>query len=204
MSSHIRYTVDGLDLFHVVNFTKHQTPHNTEKPSFIPKEVVVNQHGESITVTPPLKNDALPAPLPPDSLIPDSRYLIPESTPAPEKPGKQKGRKHSLPNGFEISDRVRIWALAKGFDRLDEHFESFVRKCRAKNYQYADWDEAFMGAITDDWAKLQPLRVGPSSKTASALMSLEGLKNEPPRIQHRDGEWPSEVAGFIPAKHASG
>lgn len=201
-----RYVVEGIAYIQVVNFTKHQTPHNTEKPSVIPKEVVENQYGESITVKPPLKNDALPAPLPPDSLIPDSRILIPESTPAPQKPGRQnvKGRKHSLPNGFVISDRVRVWAVTKGFDRLDEHFESFVRKCRAKNYQYADWDEGFMGAITDDWAKLQPLRVGQSSKTASALMSLEGMKHEPTGIQHRNGERPSEVAGFIPAKHASG
>ena len=47
------------------------------------------------------------------------------------------------------------------------------------------------------------LEVQPS-KTASALMSLERFKNGSPNIQCRDDERVSEVAGFIPAKHASG
>lgn len=42
-----------------------------------------------------------------------------------------------------------------------------------------------------------------TSKTASALMSLEGMKNATPRIQLSDSERPAEIAGFIPAKHAS-
>lgn len=54
-----------------------------------------------------------------------------------------------------------------------------------------------------DATKIQGAQA-PSSKTASALMSLEGMKHEPTGIQHGDGERPAEVAGFIPAKHASG
>lgn len=59
-----------------------------------------------------------------------------------------------LPVGFAISDRVRAWAVERGHDRLDERLEHFVGKARAKDYRYADWDEGFMGAIRDDWAKL--------------------------------------------------
>lgn len=63
--------------------------------------------------------------------------------------------KTPLPDGFEISDRVKKWAQAKGYDRLEDHFESFVSKAKAKGYTYADWDEAFMGAIRNDWAEIR-------------------------------------------------
>lgn len=61
--------------------------------------------------------------------------------------------KVSMPTHFAVSDRVRRWA--KGFDRLDEHFEVFVSKARQYGLKYVDWDDAFMGAIRDDWAKLR-------------------------------------------------
>lgn len=70
----------------------------------------------------------------------------------PRKRGKQP--KVSMPADFGISERVRKWAAEKGHDRLDERFEHFVGKARANGYTYADWDEGFMGAIRDDWAKL--------------------------------------------------
>jgi hypothetical protein len=69
--------------------------------------------------------------------------------------GKAKSRKTEIPEGFCISERVRAWAVVKKFTRLEEHFESFVSKCKAKGYTYADWDEGFMGAVRDDWAELR-------------------------------------------------
>lgn len=60
-----------------------------------------------------------------------------------------------LPEGFGISDRVRKWAAQKGHSNLETHLESFLGKVKAKGYRYVDWDEAFMTAIRDDWAKLQ-------------------------------------------------
>lgn len=57
-----------------------------------------------------------------------------------------------LPDGFAVSDRVAKWAEERGIKRLAEHLECFVSKARAKGYTYADWDEAFMGAIREDWA----------------------------------------------------
>jgi hypothetical protein len=65
-----------------------------------------------------------------------------------------KGRAVPLPEDFAISERVKAWAEAKGYARIDEHLESFKSKCRAKGYAYVDWDEAFMNAIRSDWAKL--------------------------------------------------
>lgn len=66
----------------------------------------------------------------------------------------KRGRKTPLPDGFVISERVKVWANHKGVARLDEHLESFVSKCKAHDYRYADWDQAFINAITQDWAKL--------------------------------------------------
>lgn len=62
--------------------------------------------------------------------------------------------KTSLPANFAISERVRAWAERRGVFNLDQHFEYFVNRCRAKGYTYADWDEGFMGAVTKDWAQI--------------------------------------------------
>jgi uncharacterized protein YdaU (DUF1376 family) len=72
--------------------------------------------------------------------------------------------KTPLPDGFGISERVRAWADERGHDRLPEHFEAFVSKAKAKGYVYADWDEALMGAIRDDWAELRSAKAGPSRR----------------------------------------
>ena len=62
--------------------------------------------------------------------------------------------KTSLPENFTISDRVKKWAEGKGCLHLEARLEDFVSKALAKGYTYADWDEGFMGAIRNDWAKL--------------------------------------------------
>lgn len=76
-----------------------------------------------------------------------------------EEEGKRKGKwkggsKRALPEAFSISDRVRKWASENGHTALDRHLEAFVSKARAKGYTYADWDEALMNAIRDNWAKV--------------------------------------------------
>lgn len=64
------------------------------------------------------------------------------------------GRKTQIPAGFSVSERVKAWAAEKGHENLEQHFEFFVGKAKAKGYAYVDWDEALMGAIRDNWAKL--------------------------------------------------
>lgn len=68
-----RYVVDGVGYIQIANFSKHQTPHNTEKPKNFPKY----QEVKSVTVKQPLSNGEITEAKRPDSLIPDS--LIPES-----------------------------------------------------------------------------------------------------------------------------
>ena len=69
--------------------------------------------------------------------------------------------KSAIPDNFAVSEAVREWAKGKGFvEGPDAHLEAFRLKCRAKGYQYADWDRAFMEAIRADWAKArEPGRV---------------------------------------------
>lgn len=73
----VRYEVDGVKIIEVVNFTKHQTPHSTEKPGVLP----ANPIGKPVTVILPLNTESTSVighinVLTPDLLIPD--LLIPE------------------------------------------------------------------------------------------------------------------------------
>jgi hypothetical protein len=91
----IRYVVEGQRLIQVLNFTKHQRPHGTEKDSELP-EFSASYH---ITVIEPLDNGENPSH---NALIPDSLLLIPDSPnppPAEEKPRNQ--RPPSLPKSLE-------------------------------------------------------------------------------------------------------
>ena len=160
-----RYVVDDIAVIQVLNFKKHQTPHNTEKASILPAQPAGNPHECSVldnlselTVDPQKSNDGkTPDSLIhrfTDSLIPDS--LIPETAPAKQGATKKprKPTKVPLPEGFAISDAVQAWAQKGGHQNLQAHFEAFIGKARANGYVYADWDQALQNAIRDDWAKL--------------------------------------------------
>jgi uncharacterized protein YdaU (DUF1376 family) len=120
---------------------------------------------ERATRLPPdwtLPEEAKTAPMDvtPPTGVPDfSDSGLGTSTPAaqatPPKPSKKRQAKTPLPQDFGVSDRVRKWAEERGYDRLDEHLEAFRRKAAAKGYTYASWDDAFMEAIREDWAKLR-------------------------------------------------
>jgi hypothetical protein len=72
-----RYSVDGSRYIQVVNFTKHQTPHHTERSKNLPPPANENTGENVLTVTSPLRNGEHTVPTRSDSLIPDS--LIPDS-----------------------------------------------------------------------------------------------------------------------------
>jgi hypothetical protein len=108
----VRYEVDGVKIIEVVNFTKHQTPHSTEKQSELP----ANPIGKPVTVTLPLNNEStsvishinvlIPDSLIPDSLIPDS--LIPDSL-IPEKPRSKDMRETRLIiNPIQVPDWMPV------------------------------------------------------------------------------------------------
>jgi len=68
---------------------------------------------------------------------------------------KNKIKKETqIPDDFAISEAVRKWAELKGYSNLDDHLDNFITSCQAKGYKYSDWDAAFRGAISKNWAKI--------------------------------------------------
>lgn len=80
---------------------------------------------------------------------------------APEPKEQQKNQEKALratrlPKDFQISNNVRAWAKARGWDHLlDSYLEAFKRKCEARGAKYADWDRAFENCIADDWGRIR-------------------------------------------------
>lgn len=135
-----RYESNNSKYIQVVAFSKHQNPHCKESASTIPAPC---KHSASTEISGTSRAD---------SLNPITDSLNPMDGAKPSKRGKP--RKFPIPEGFAISERVTRWAREKGYGRLPERFEHFVGVSRARAYEYADWDEAFMNAVRDDWAKL--------------------------------------------------
>lgn len=77
-----------------------------------------------------------------------------------EQDQKQKARKRDLPVDFSISERVKVWATEHGHVDLEKRLEHFVSYAKRSGKQYADWDEAFMGAVRENWAKLEGAKAG--------------------------------------------
>ena len=91
------------------------------------------------------------------------------AAPKPRKPAKTP-----LPADFSISPAVEQWAATKGYDRLAEHFDSFIRKAKANGYTYADWDQALQNAIADDWAKLRNVQSARASPSGPGQLGKAG------------------------------
>lgn len=152
-----RYEVDGQKYIQVLKFEKHQSPHHTEKAKGYPEKPASNGHSGALTVKQPIDNSQKQVPERSDSLIPDSlnHDLLIQKSAAKAPAPKKVDRKIPMPENFGISERVRQWADKNGFDRLDEHLESLKRKTAANGYKKISWDDFFMEAIREDWAKLR-------------------------------------------------
>lgn len=154
-----RFEVKNEKYIQVINWKKHQNPHQKEAESTIPAPDFTEEN----TIQEQEKNvESIKL----SRLIPDSLNLIPDSLKQSteierEFEGKQKISRtkkpvrYPLPENFSISENVKKWAEEKNFTCLDEHLEAFKRKAIMNSYAYADWDLAFMEAIREDWAKLR-------------------------------------------------
>lgn len=88
---------------------------------------------------------------------------------------KEKRKPISLPPDFSISDRVKTWGDKEGYTALPQRLEKFLQwvedsKNRGIERKYIDWDLAFMRAVKEDWAKLNPqnhINLNTSRKTIS-------------------------------------
>jgi hypothetical protein len=175
-----RYTTGGKACIQILEFAKHQTPHVREAASELPAQgttKAVPEHNLGSVDTSPRSPDS-------GFLIPDS--LIEES-PAAAAPARKKPKAHKtpIPDDFCISERVRKWAKAKGFARLEEHLEAFVAKCKAKAYENVSWDDAFMEAVREDWAKLRgrgPNGSAPAPEGGTVPMNPAALYKPEPKL----------------------
>lgn len=168
------YEVGGAKYIQVIKFLDHQNPHHREAESVIPPP-------QSPGLT-PLSNFIKPgatdgcdeedseaslgqAQGKPETegsseggsavLIPDSGFLIPDSRiTQPKAAKKTRPQKTTMPENFDVSDRVRKWAKENGHANLDAHMDAFRRKALMNGYAYVDWDSAFMEAVRENWAKL--------------------------------------------------
>lgn len=163
----VRYSHGSGKFIQVLAFAKHQNPHRDEKKSEIPAP---SEHSASTVQAQFLNDGNLAESLIPSSPIPDSPIEDKAPPAASAAPKKSKApSKTPLPDGFCISERVEQWAAGRGITQLQAHFENFVGSCKAKGYTYADWDEGFMGAIRNDWAKLN----APQPRASPARPSLD-------------------------------
>lgn len=87
-------------------------------------------------------------------------------------PKPKRAIKTPIPDDFGVTERVAKWAVQRGFDRLEDHMDSFRRKAKANNYAYADWESAFMEAVREDWAKLRGGAVNGMAPPASKPRGL--------------------------------
>lgn len=76
----------------------------------------------------------------------------------------RKARLTPLPENFSPSDRVKAWAEERGYANLPAYLEHFVGYVKRSGKQYADWDEALMCAIREDWAKVRTGKGGQASE----------------------------------------
>jgi uncharacterized phage protein (TIGR02220 family) len=101
----VEYEIDGEQFIEITNFVKHQNPHRNEKPSEIPnpKEGSVKttacEDSGNYASNPDNFGSARADSLIPDSLIPDSGYLIPDpiELPCPAKAERHGEARSNLP-----------------------------------------------------------------------------------------------------------
>lgn len=161
-----------IDLFdgntiEIINFAKHQSIEELERKRQLTR-TRVSRYREKLKRNALLTHDTRNVTLT-DKIRQDK--IREESIGTPTD--KKSKIKTSIPENFQVSDRVRKWAAGKNQNHLEEHLESFKLKCKSKDYKYIDWDAAFMNAIRDNWARIdngngaQPARDPPPSMVIS-------------------------------------
>ena len=137
-----RYKIDGQSFVQICNWLIHQ---KIDKPS----KSKIPAFGESSKPFANVREESLE-----EGIKGSEDQGGDQERKSPPPAAKSKKNKTPLPADFAVSDRVRAWAAEKGVVNLQAHFENFVGACRAKGYAYVDWDEGFMGAIRNNWAKV--------------------------------------------------
>ena len=61
-----------------------------------------------------------------------------------------------ISDNFKISDTVAQWAYENNYkpDALERHRKYFILACKSNSYEKENWDDFFIKAVVDNWAKL--------------------------------------------------
>ena len=67
-----------------------------------------------------------------------------------------KNYKTKIKDDFRVSDYVRDWSIKNKYtqDAIEKHRMYFVVTCKSNSYEKENWDDFFIKAIVDNWAKL--------------------------------------------------
>jgi hypothetical protein len=167
----VRYMVADMALIQIVNFKKHQTPHNTEKASDLPgiDSGIVATCGLQVgSVTSPLDLREKTEPLPPDLLIPDSLNLIPDSP---------KKVKSNVPPSGETAVVFAYWQQAMNHQqaKLDAKRDKAIKGRLKDGYTV----EQLCKAV--DGCKLSPHHMG-HNDTRTIYDDIELICRDGPRV----------------------
>lgn len=184
----VPYEIDGQPFAEIPSFARHQVINNRESASVIHER----QHVACPTRAPrdddacPTRDDAIATPLMGRERKGRERNTPAEKSPAifPSKQKSSKQKSTPLPDNFVISARVKDWALENGHTMLEARLAHFTGYAAANGKTYADWDQALMNAIRDDWAKLGKVSTKPDhelsaqDKTNAFMWKASGLPGE--------------------------
>lgn len=96
---------------------------------------------------------------------------------------KPKSRRRAIPDDFKISDEVRAWATANGYDQLEASFAYFADYAKSNEKLYADWDAALRNCIKGDWGEARKKarergRFAGAPKAVAPDCTVSGCKRE--------------------------
>jgi hypothetical protein len=175
----LRYKVSNEYFIQVAKFSKHQTPHSTEKASVIPEydeKYSIESTTSENNVKEPLNNESCSVNghinvLIPDSLNTDSNILIPDSLIADssaEKKSAPSKKGHQLPNDWKLPKAWGDWALSdrpeftvEQIKRIAESFrDHWIANANQANAKKSDWEAAWR-----NWFRKQHTPNGNGFKT---------------------------------------
>lgn len=200
-----RYLVGSLALIQVVNFKKHQTPHNTEKPSELPPPsagTIVNIEVIDTSVKTPLSNGENIDALPPDLLIPSS--LIPDS-PSPISDVNQTAKAcaaFALPDWID-QEAWDLWLKTRKKKMIPEQMQAQVKKLGVWRAAGLDYAKALADAADAGWQGLvEPVQLANASRK-SGTSYHEKLSDTAEQIFGRKHGTGNQIIDITP-KQATG
>jgi uncharacterized protein YdaU (DUF1376 family) len=66
-----------------------------------------------------------------------------------------KNQERTIPDDFDISEKVKKWAKENNKKNLKKRLDYFKVACKSRGYKKTDWDAYFMQSIMDNWGNIE-------------------------------------------------